>query len=291
MTTSSLARRVVAGMLGSPRPRTHPSSPPAIAGYALSQRILAGVLGVDLPRRSTMQQGDGPASVASMAPKNPSQQSASPPGDTGSGQWATEAAQPGQSSTNTSSDPTSTAATVRPMRESELTALHRVDRLVFGRLAYPYFALRQLVELHGPYCVVADDGDEIVGYCFGAPSARRDFGWVLGLAVLPRSRGAGIARSLIREVTLRLFASGMPEVRLAVEPRNDRAIRIYESLGYRMVALRLDYFGPEAHRLIMAVSVGEIQQGDWAESDDTGEWLESDAHDMAVGLGRIHLLL
>ena len=175
------------------------------------------------------------------------------------------------------------------MRESELLALHRVDRLVFGRLAYPYFVLRQLVELHGQYCVVAQRGEELVGYCFGAPSARRDFGWVLGLAVLPNSRGAGIARSLIRDVTLRLFANGLPEVRLAVEPANDRAIRIYESLGFRMVTLRLDYFGPEAHRLIMAVTVGEIQEGEWEEPDDIGEWLESDALEMGVGLGRTRL--
>jgi [ribosomal protein S18]-alanine N-acetyltransferase len=140
---------------------------------------------------------------------------------------------------------------IRPAEERDLDALHRVDRRVFGKLAYPYFALRQLMDVHSRHCVVADDGRRLLGYCLGALAIRPEVGWVLGLGVLPEVRGAGYGRELVAEATRRIVADGAREVRLFVDPDNDVAIHIYERLGFRVCGFRPHYFGPEAHRLVM----------------------------------------
>jgi len=143
---------------------------------------------------------------------------------------------------------------IRPARESDLDALHRVDRLVFGRLAYPYFTLRQLIDVHSRHCVVADDGARLRGYCLGALTTRPKTGWVLGLGVLPQSRGAGYGRDLVREAVRRVIADGAREVRLNVDPDNSTAIHLYETLGFRITGFRPHHFGPEADRLIMSTT-------------------------------------
>src|SRR5258708_12657424 len=43
---------------------------------------------------------------------------------------------------------------IRSAVESDLDALHRVDRLAFATHAYPYFSLRQLIALHLPHRLV-----------------------------------------------------------------------------------------------------------------------------------------
>jgi len=147
---------------------------------------------------------------------------------------------------------------IRPAEEADLEALHRVDRLVFGRLAYPFFALRQLMDLHARHCLVADDGEQLVGYCLGAMAARPRVGWLLGLAVLPGAREAGHGRDLVHETVRRMAGDGAREVRLAVEPENSGAIHLYETLGFRISGFRPDYFGPEGDRLIMTADLGKL---------------------------------
>ena len=143
---------------------------------------------------------------------------------------------------------------IRPAAEADLDALHQLDRQVFGTFAYPYFALRQLMDVHSRHCVVADDGKQLVGYCLAALGTRPRVGWVLGLGVLPESRGAGHGRSLVAEAVRRVAADGAQEVRLFVDPENSIAIHIYETLGFRVRGFEPHYFGPGADRLVMTAA-------------------------------------
>ena len=290
MRSNSLGHRIAAGVL-SPSTTRDRVGPPSTSGYGVPRRVLAGVLGVDLPPRHITSGGSGPTgdnSTEIVRETVPGATAASSAAEPVSDRFDAEASGETGASAAPVGEPDSSAVTIRSVRGSELPALHRVDRLVFGRFAYPYFMLRQLVELHADHCLVADDRGELVGYCLGAPSDEGQIGWILGLTVLPRVRGAGYARDLIREVSLRLFADDVREIRLAMYPDNDRAIRLYTSLGFTHAELRPDYFGPGADRLIMAVRAGEMREGEWAGADAVGAWLASDAHDVGIGLGRMH---
>ncbi len=99
------------------------------------------------------------------------------------------------------------------------------------------------------YMSIAEDGSQIVGYCgvfLPAPGVEAD---VLTVAVLPSHRRQGIAREFMRQIedwSREHMASAMM---LEVEISNESAITLYESLGYRKIAIRMDYYGPgkDAH--------------------------------------------
>jgi ribosomal protein S18 acetylase RimI-like enzyme len=57
-------------------------------------------------------------------------------------------------------------------------------------------------------------------------------GWVNYLAVAPRFRGRGFARSLMRRVEEALLARGCPKVSLLVRSSNVEALAFYRHLGY-----------------------------------------------------------
>lgn len=60
-------------------------------------------------------------------------------------------------------------------------------------------------------------------------------GTIWQLATHPRLQGLGLAATLIRELEIRAAQHGITHFRLGVEPDNERAIRLYEHLGYRSI--------------------------------------------------------
>ena len=80
----------------------------------------------------------------------------------------------------------------------------------------------------------------------GAPIAKgaidyeetRGVGTIIQMATRPDLEGRGHASRLIAEAEKRIRTRGLPKVRLAVEPDNARAKRLYEHLGYRPVGER-----------------------------------------------------
>jgi GNAT superfamily N-acetyltransferase len=80
---------------------------------------------------------------------------------------------------------------------------------------------------------VATQGEAVVAYGmlrgweegFEVPS--------LGIAVLGRARGTGLARTFMQFLHSAARLRGAPRVRLKVYPENEAARRLYESMGYR----------------------------------------------------------
>jgi [ribosomal protein S18]-alanine N-acetyltransferase len=142
---------------------------------------------------------------------------------------------------------------IRGINDSDIGAIHELDRQVFGRLAYPYFVLRQLLDLHRRHCLVVDNGGALVGYSLGAMASGPRVGWLLGLGMLPEARRNGYGGSLTRQTVSQLHADGADSVLLTVEPENTGAIHIYEAQGFRIAGYDPAYFGPRAGRLIMSL--------------------------------------
>lgn len=96
---------------------------------------------------------------------------------------------------------------------------------------------------------VAEDGDTIVGYCgvfVPAPGIEAD---ILTVAVLPAYRRQGIAREFMRQIEAYAVEREASAMMLEVELSNESAIKLYESLGYIKISVRMDYYGPgkDAH--------------------------------------------
>jgi ribosomal-protein-alanine N-acetyltransferase len=96
---------------------------------------------------------------------------------------------------------------------------------------------------------VAEDGNTIVGYCgvfVPAPGIEAD---ILTVAVLPAYRRQGIATEFMRQIEAYAVEREASAMMLEVELSNDSAIKLYESLGYLKISVRMDYYGPgkDAH--------------------------------------------
>jgi ribosomal-protein-alanine N-acetyltransferase len=99
------------------------------------------------------------------------------------------------------------------------------------------------------YMSVAEDGNTIVGYCgvfVPAPGVEAD---ILTVAVLPEYRRQGIAREFMRQIEAWSQERKASAMMLEVELSNESAIKLYESLGYMKISVRMDYYGPgkDAH--------------------------------------------
>ena len=96
---------------------------------------------------------------------------------------------------------------------------------------------------------VAEDGNTIVGYCgvfVPAPGIEAD---ILTVAVLPAYRRQGIAKEFMRQIEAYADERQASAMMLEVELSNESAIKLYESLGYMKISVRMDYYGPgkDAH--------------------------------------------
>ena len=96
---------------------------------------------------------------------------------------------------------------------------------------------------------VAEDGNTIVGYCgvfVPAPGVEAD---ILTVAVLPAYRRQGIAKEFMYQIEAYAIEREASAMMLEVEVSNEPAIKLYESLGYMKISVRMDYYGPgkDAH--------------------------------------------
>ena len=78
--------------------------------------------------------------------------------------------------------------------------------------------------------IVALDEDMIVGYV--NPVSDGGEGWIGGIGVLPKYRGAGIGTKLMAAAEAKLRDRGVRSVQLEVIEGNTRAQRLYNRLGY-----------------------------------------------------------
>ncbi|MFM1975058.1 MAG: hypothetical protein RL524_1045, partial [Actinomycetota bacterium] len=91
---------------------------------------------------------------------------------------------------------------------------------------------------------IAEDGNTIVGYCgvfVPAPGIEAD---ILTVAVLPDYRRQGIAKEFMRQIEAYAIEREASAMMLEVEVSNEPAIKLYESLGYMKISVRMDYYGP-----------------------------------------------
>jgi [ribosomal protein S18]-alanine N-acetyltransferase len=145
---------------------------------------------------------------------------------------------------------------IRPLGLGDLDALQELDAAVFGHMAYPFFVLRQLFDLHRRYWVIAEGRNGMRGYTLAVPASDLTCGWLLGLGVREEFRRMGCGRLLAVAALELLTASGVPEAKLTVEPDNVSAIALYEEVGFRVAEEFKDYLGPGEDRIVMIARLG-----------------------------------
>jgi len=104
----------------------------------------------------------------------------------------------------------------------------------------------------------AIDGDvasgRIVGY--GGIAVNGESADIHNIAVVEEFRRQGIARRLIARLERWAKDQGASEILLEMRVGNTEARPLYQSLGYREVRVRKDYYAPGMDAIVMNKSVG-----------------------------------
>ncbi len=141
---------------------------------------------------------------------------------------------------------------IRKARPSDAPVLARLEEEIFpsDRMSRRRFAA--LARRPTARMLVACHGSEVAGYAIlltrrGIRSAR-----LYALAVAPQAAGRGIGKRLLAEVEAAALRRHARRVRLEVRADNGRAIRLYESAGYRLIGERPGYYSDGMSALLYA---------------------------------------
>ena len=132
------------------------------------------------------------------------------------------------------------------MNESHVSAVAELERQNFSE-PWPEIAVRsELTNKLALWLVAVEDG-VVAGYV-GSQTVLQEAD-MMNIAVADTHRRRGIARMLVEELIRQLDAY---QLTLEVRASNAPAIALYESLGFRQVGLRKNYYrNPKENALIL----------------------------------------
>ncbi len=151
--------------------------------------------------------------------------------------------------------------TVRPLVSDDFWALKILESEVFaadsaGELCPHY--LRLCTELYTDWCFIALDGDRPVGYVLNFPNG--SVAYCATLAVHPEYHKTRVNYLLLRAMVKKLLESNIQECRFLVEPDNQDARSVHQTLGARVTREVRDFYFKGDHRLWSAINADDMEQ-------------------------------
>lgn len=143
---------------------------------------------------------------------------------------------------------------VRPMTEDDLDAVMVIETASYSTpWEYEHFRNEIAARFSWPY--VAVEEDRVVGYvCLMSLFEEAQ---ILNVAVLPRLRGRGVARLLLKQAFTLALEKGAEIVSLEVRASNSAAISLYEHLGFNRVGVRARYYDSVEDAILMEKHIKE----------------------------------
>lgn len=143
---------------------------------------------------------------------------------------------------------------VRRADRADLLAVYRIEKASFPQ-PWPYAAFERF--LGAPGFLVAEDGDEVVGYVVGivVRDDGRPVGHVKDVAVHPDRRGEGIAKGLMERVLTSFATRGVGTVRLEVRTGNEVARGLYRQFGFERAGEVAEYYPDGEDAVVMILEM------------------------------------
>ncbi len=138
--------------------------------------------------------------------------------------------------------------TLREATWRDLRTIHILEKICFGRDAWPWFDVLAALLYPETVRILASISDEVIGFVFGDRRRRKGVGWIASIGVHPRVRRQGIGRLLMESCEQEL---GMKKVRLALRPSNHAAKSLYLKTGYVETDLWKRYYWNGEDALVM----------------------------------------
>jgi len=142
---------------------------------------------------------------------------------------------------------------IEPLSQAVLPAIQRLQQACFGETWTDALWQKQLLS---PRTRIWGPGDPILGYALF--STILDEAELLQIAIDPTEQGRGLAEALLRFSMEQLAEEGVTRLMLEVRASNQRAIRLYERLGFERDSVRKNYYPTATGRedaLLMSVVI------------------------------------
>ena len=150
---------------------------------------------------------------------------------------------------------------VRPLQSSDFHHLRALEEEIWGDdptgQLCPYY-LRLCTEHFADWCFIAFEGDRPAGYVLNFPKGKVNY--CATLAVHPDFQKSKANYLLLRAMVVKLIEEDMHECRFLVEPGNDEARSIHESLGARVVEEVHDFYRPGDTRLWSVITKDDLER-------------------------------
>ena len=137
---------------------------------------------------------------------------------------------------------------IRKANKSDIDAIHYIEKESFSDF-YPSSFLEDLFEKNHDFFVISVDGN-IVGY---AVTKIKTGGIVhiVAIAVLSKYRNKKLGTKFLGSIHDYYNASKTNYFFLEVKNNNEKAIRLYKSLGYNISEFRKNYYPDMSHAFLM----------------------------------------
>ncbi|HVO43473.1 MAG TPA: GNAT family N-acetyltransferase [Aggregatilineales bacterium] len=138
---------------------------------------------------------------------------------------------------------------VEPATLRDVHAIRRLEQVIFSQDAYSYMSLTTLLMWPGQsnFKAVTPEGN-LVGFVAGAPNWATHVDWIVTLGVHPNHQGRGLGRWLLETCETSLSQAS---IYLTARISNDRAIRLYETAGYRRMYIEHHYYSDGEDGVVM----------------------------------------
>ncbi len=138
------------------------------------------------------------------------------------------------------------------MREEDIDKVVEIERLSFTTPWSKYAFLSEIYNqpISRPFVIENSRENKIIGYVIY---------WIIGdeahinnIALHPEFRGKGIGEYVLRKIIELIKKAGAKFISLEVRPSNIPARKLYQKLGFRLKAIRKNYYiNPKEDALIL----------------------------------------
>lgn len=129
---------------------------------------------------------------------------------------------------------------IRLMAEEDVESVSNIEMQLFSKPWTKQDFLNSMSDRHNIYLVAENDQCEVVGYCgiWGV----LDEGQITNVAVRPEEQGTGIGYKMLQELISIGRNEGLSQFTLEVRVSNEKAIRLYQKLGFEEEGIRKEFY-------------------------------------------------
>jgi [ribosomal protein S18]-alanine N-acetyltransferase len=156
------------------------------------------------------------------------------------------------------------AVTLRPMRWWDVDGVMELERDLFGDESWTIAMFwSELAEPESRFYVVAQEGEEIIGYAGLCAYPAESF--VQTIAVKRDRQGDGIGARMLTALIDEARRRDEPMVGLEVRADNEVAQRLYARFGFEHIGIRKGYYQPSGtDAVLMVLNLKGVDPKQWA---------------------------